>query len=68
MKVKRSGVDQPDRPNCDEVSDDWLRDEWWRANNPGASAARGLLWATAAAAPLWLALIATGFWVWSLLT
>lgn len=50
----------------DEISDDWLRDEWWRADNPGASAARGVLCAMAAAALLWPLLIAAGFWVWSL--
>ena len=50
----------------DKISDDWLRDEWWRATNPGASAARGVLWAAAAAVLMWPALIAAGYGVWSL--
>lgn len=51
----------------DEVSDDWLRDEWWRATNPGASAARGLLWGLGLSALLWLAIIGVGWWAWSLI-
>lgn len=65
MKVGSSEVERPSR---DEVSDDWLRDEWWRANNPGASAARGLLWSAAVAALVWPVLIVAGYWVWSLLS
>ena len=67
VEIERHDAEQPVYvEGGDGISDDWLRDQWWRANNPGASAARGVLCAMAAAAILWPALIAAGFWVWSL--
>lgn len=33
--------------------DDWSYDEWWRAQNPGASLMRGLLWAVPISTAMW---------------
>lgn len=35
------------------VEPSWADDEWWRERNPGASVARGLMWALAVSAVLW---------------
>lgn len=37
--------------------DPWSQDEWWRAQNPGASVARGVLYGIGLSIPLWLALV-----------
>lgn len=42
--------------------DSWSADEWWRAQNPGASAARGVLWALIGSA-LIVAAVAAGAWL-----
>ena len=42
--------------------DPFSRDEFWRAQNPGASFARGLLWAVGLSTALW-ALIAVAVWL-----
>lgn len=42
--------------------DKWSADEWWRAQNPGASAARGILWAALGSFIVGLA-IAIGVWL-----
>jgi len=42
--------------------DAWSHDEWWRAQNPGSSLFRGLLWALALSAPLWAGLLAA-LWI-----
>jgi len=41
--------------------DPFSQDEWWRAQNPGASFARGVLWAVGLSAVLW-ALIGAAVW------
>lgn len=56
----------PDRLYGDDRVDDWSRDEWWRAQNPGASLMRGMLWALPVAAVMWLAMAAAVWFVFSL--
>ena len=45
--------------------DSWSADEWWRAQNPGASAARGVLWALIGSAFIigLLVAVAAGAWL-----
>lgn len=56
----------PDRLYGDDRVDDCSRDEWWRAQNPGASLMRGMLWALPVAAVMWLAMAAAVWFVFSL--
>ncbi|WP_286932144.1 hypothetical protein [Microbacterium sp.] len=44
--------------------DKWSADEWWRAQNPGASAARGVLWALLGSAVIVGAIVAGVWLVW----
>lgn len=47
-----------------EDFDPFSRDEFWRAQNPGLSAARGFLWAVCLSAALW-ALIGVAVWFYT---
>lgn len=49
----------------EDVFDAWSPDEWWRAQNPGSSAARGLVWALAISAVPW-AVICVVIWALTL--
>ena len=44
--------------------DPFSRDEFWRAQNPGLSTARGFLWAVCLSAGLW-ALIGAAVWFYA---
>lgn len=47
----------------DEISDDWLRDEWWRVQDSVPRAVRGMLWSLAISAVMWAVVAAALVWL-----
>lgn len=55
-------VEGMDAPDASDTRDGFDADSLWRAQNPGASAARGVLWALLLSAPIWAA-VALAIWL-----
>ena len=66
QEADRFGGWGPDRLYGEDGLDDWSRDEWWRAQNPGASLMRDLLWAVPISVAMWLVMAAAVWFIFSL--